>query len=1765
MLPACQTALILLAGKTKNPLWGLLALPWPVKGMGLRFCLLPGKAQACVDGALRALYRRFVSKKHLLSWVTADQAEGEGGLPLSCLFFQAGAGILLMLLSLWGGVFWPGVLGGALWAAGVLVHPWMDAPADRKKPMTPAMEQEARALARETWRFFADTVGKDTRDLPPDNVQLDPRRGPALRTSPTNIGLYLLSCCAAREMGIITTREMADRLDRTLNSLQFLRRWRGHFYNWYDLSSGAPLAPFFVSTVDSGNLAGCLLCCAQLCRGRLNEMEKEKRTLPEKLDEVAREMDFAALYDEEAELFYVGWEEERRRPAAHYDTLASEARLTSFIAVMTGQAPYRHFRRLGRKTVRAGGGGALLSWGGTLFEYLMPALLLPQIPGTLLQTGCDAAVRAQIFAAGNRPFGISECGYYAFDPDMNYQYRAFGLPLLALSPDTAGQVTAPYASVLALPFFPRAAGDNILRMRRMGWADGHGFFEAADDTPGRVEGGTRLIKSHMAHHQGMILCALCNALTDFSLVRAFMKPPEARACAWLLWERPPRRYGRRVFLPRIQPSNADPGPLERPARPGLPLDAQLLSGGKTLWALTARGQGMLSWNGIALTRFDPQAGAQTGPQFYLRDAASGAFCRPALGGRAVFEAGAARYTAACGGVRVTLRCCVDPLTGAAVTQVRLENPGRANRQMEIVSFLEVALSRQRDDEAHPNFRDLGVRVEPLGSRGLTARRLAGGERDRDVPLLCHGAAGDIASLCRQGDRNLFLGREGTYARPEQLKKSSEACLLRTGDVIAPCLSLRAGVILPPGGEAQVYFYALACPPGEEKAFSCTPARGREAFSLAAVHSRMLLRQLNMDGRMLHLYQQILGAALFFDQPHQAAHGPAPLSCLWRLGVSGEYPVIALRLRGPGDQALIRHLLRAHAWMRLQGVKTDLVLLCPPEEDYRRPCRDEASALLDRSPDRGLLGAPGGVAVAQVSDGEAETIAGTARLYLTGGQPLGQQLSALRMPEGKAPSLRYSLPEPGETPEMASYNTFGGFARDGAYWVLRPAPSPWHQLVCGERFGTLLCEGGILHSYAGNSRLNRLTRLNPDVHRGLPSEEIHWIDENDRVYPLAAGPAVYAPGTAEYRTAPGDCQAALTVFAHGEKPLGARILTVRSKNGGVYRLKWLVRFALGERPDMTRCQAAGDAVWAENGDGGAAFAFLEGAVGRCLCGAAAFGPGEEESPCALNEESRGAGTVAVLEREVECKPRQTVKICMVLGAEKDRQAAGEMLEQFLRRGPGEEERAVRGMWSRRLSGLQLFAGDEKWERMINLWLPYQVWAARLLGRMGPYQAGGAIGFRDQLQDVLALLYTHPDYVRSHLLLCAAHQFPEGDVQHWWHAPAWGVRTRISDDRLFLPYVTARYVTVTGDESILTEEIPYLQSAPLTKEEQDRYENPPATAFAESLLAHCRRAIDSVALGVHGLPLMGGGDWNDGMNAVGGEKGESVWLGFFLALVLEAFAPLCPADVREQYGDLRRKLLTGAESAWTGQWYLRAWYDDGRPLGGPDTAPPRIDLISQCFAALAGAPRNKAREAVRRAVEILYDRDAGMVKLLDPPFSPEERAGYIGGYLPGVRENGGQYTHAVPWLILALCRLGESALAWEIAGAILPENHADTKEKTLKYRVEPYVLSGDVYAGENRGRGGWSWYTGSAAWLYTAVVTGLMGFEKQGDRARLRPCPGGGMEEFTLAYRFGTALYHFTAARDAVFPTLDGVRLEDGWAPLISDGRTHEARYPMPNST
>ncbi len=1716
LVPLSEMILMLVGALLQNPFLMLLGLPYPFRGLLRRLNTLPGKALTQLDAACRAVYRLFISKKNLLSWMTASQAESSMGLNIPSTAVMLASGLFMLILSLLPGGVLPALIPGALWLVSPLLVPFMDQPKRTLPELTEEEKESVRALCRDTWHFFEKHVHSRTFFLPPDNVQLSPEKGPVLRTSPTNIGLYLLSTLAAREMGFLTSAQMARRMLSTLETLEKMEKWQGHLYNWYDLNTLDPLPPKFVSTVDSGNLCGCLMACAQGVRAHLTEIGDGFHSLPERLDQLAKGMNFRKLYDPDLSLFFIGFDADANAHApSHYDLLASECRLTSFIAVMQRQVPLKHWFSLGRQTVRQGGGAALLSWGGTAFEYLMPLLLMPLYPHTLLHDGCMSAIRAQIAHGGNRPFGISESGYYAFDPDMQYQYRTFGLPSLSLSGKCGGPVVAPYASMLSLPFFPRAAIRNLKWMRRLSWYSEEGLYEAADYTPTRLEQMPRLVESHMAHHQGMILCAGCNLLTSFSLVRHFMQPAAARAYSYLLCE------GKQP-LPPLTPALPAPPPSARQSR-HFSLSAQsgnahALSGNGTCWLINHQGNGVLFSRDRLWTRFLPDA--PCGPQFYLRNVQTGACIRPQAQGNLLFENGCIRMPIHAFHTEGEMRFFVLPLNGHAVMDIQLCNRYTLDVEMEVISYLETVRTGYSEDAAHPHFRDLSILTEPFGDDGILCRRLS----DKAQPLLLHRLLGPVQSLRRQGDRLLFLGRNGTLEQPEQTTLPANNCRFRTGAVVAPCLSLRGLIRLRPGESIHLQFitaeYAL-----EADIPSNEPLMPEAALTLAAEKAAMTLQFLQIKTDALPLYQRMLGALCFGSLfPPEAGEAPS-LDFLWQHGISGQEPLCTVYLK-EADKPLIRHLLMFHALAEECGVHTMLLFICDEGmEKYLTPVQTAVREVQDS-----LKGSRERIVITTGKQPDATKLKGLSRLFLESGTPLADQLAAL-----PAPLHPVAVPSHGAAPmppPLTHPNPCGGFTEEGDYCIFALPPGPWHNLLIGQRFGTLACENAILHSFCDNSHLNRFTRKAADVHRPECTEIYTLSDDEGHAFSLTGGLCFHRPGVTEYHSLPFGVKAKLTLCSHPELPSGLRLITLQAEEDCTLTLTCTLHFArnshLHKRPGQQMILARNPSL------PGCSFVFMPD-----------------------GEETDTAGHTAVFRCFLSLRSRKSHSLPVYLGWAEQEEEAVCLAARLLQHSPAGFLRSTQVYWQQQLEKLLLF-GAAPWLCVyMNRWLPYQTLAARLLGRTGPYQDGGAFGFRDQLQDLLCCLHTQPETARNHLLLCAAHQFPEGDVQHWWHPPRTGVRTRISDDKLFLPFLTALYIQITGDEAILSEQVPFLLSPPLQENEHDRYETPEISRHTASLLEHCLLAISSVSPGPHGIPLMGSGDWNDGMDNV---EGESVWLGFFLCLVYRMFSPLCPPETAQKYMQKRTALLTALESAWTGQWYLRAWYKDGQPLAGPHTHPPRIDLITQAFACLAGAPRDHARQALSQAVQKLYKQEDSMVLLLDPPFTPVEKAGYIGHYVPGVRENGGQYTHAVPWLIMALCNVGESRLAWQMVRDILPLFHTDTEEKLRRYRLEPYVLCGDVYAGENRGRGGWSWYTGSAAWLYYAILTHLLGFEKRGNKVRLVPCPMENAEEFTLVYQWENTAFHLTASPDVPFATLDGEKLKDGWAALVPDHRTHEMRFP-----
>jgi cyclic beta-1,2-glucan synthetase len=1594
------------------------------------------------------------------------------------------------------------------------------------------------------------------------------------------------------------------------------------------------------------------LCC------RLEAAGREARALVTDLQECVAvcetelgAMDFGLLYDPRRHLFHIGFQvgEERLDPN-HYDLLASEARLASFVALSRGQIPQDHWLHLGRPLTRAGARLVLVSWSGTAFEYLMPSIWLRQAPGGLLQRSCRTAVREQIRYAGRRgvPWGISESGFYQFDAQENYQYRAFGLPTLGFKRGLGNDlVVAPYASLLALSHAPEQVHDNLKRLMGMGLSGRYGLFEAVDLTPSRLEAGEShaVVRSYMAHHQGMILLSIDNHLCNEAIVRRFHAAPEVKTVELLLHEGQPRR-------PPLERPRAEVPLPTRPRRPRLipwrcakdaPFpQAHVLSNGRFTSVITSTGGGVCTWRGVGLTpwRADPSLD-QDGLRIYVREEGTGDVWTVGRDPGSeddmeiVFRSHRADVRHRRGDLAAAFSLVVPPDDDLEIRHLHLTNGADRPRRLTVCSYAEVLLTEPVEGLRHPAFAKLFV--ESRFDRDLSAlcfrRRPRSAEEDA-CHLLHMLVLADISvDRWHESARDQFLGRGRTPRHPQALETARRPNGT-TGWTLDPVLAQAATFELPARGSVELAFVTIAAG-SEGELFTtarryCTLAAVERATDEARLAYEREVPRSRLDPVRLPHYQRLLSLLLYAHhalrpRPPTLASNRLGPSRLWGLSISGDLPILLVRIGNAEGTALLAELLVAHELWRRRGISIDLVVLNEERASYETSITDRIQALIDRAGAGPRLSRRGGVFVvhsAVLPPDERNLIQAAARVVLDGGMPLERQLEgalAVNPPLPLFQPVRSSTPDPSPTPplsrpqDLVFDNGLGGFSPDGREYVIQLEgdplpPAPWANVIANRELGFLTTEGGCGSTWSQNAGLNRITTWSNDPVTDPPAETLYLRDEESAAVwsptPLPArGPGAYqvrhSAGTSRYLHHSHQLRQHLRLFVAPDDPVKFFVLELENTSTMPRRLtvtlfvEWILgRTRSTDGPHVIpEFVAEGEVLLARN-PWNETFAqrvtFL--AASHRLHGLTAdrtefLGLGGDRAyPDGLRRVGLSGAVVAgrdpcgVLQVHVDLPARGKTRIHFILGQTDSRAAALNLARRY--RDPGSVERAweeTRASWDELLGAVSVKTPDPALDLLVNRWLLYQALASRLWGRTGLYQSSGAFGFRDQLQDALALVHVRPDLLRELILEAAAHQFPEGDVLHWWHPGGeQGLRSRCSDDLLWLPYAAAHYVSTTGDRTILDEPVHFLAGEPLRDGELERYGAFPASESRESLYRHCLAAIRrGSTAGTRGLPLFGAGDWNDGMNRVGADgKGESVWLGWFLHAVLTGFAPLCEGQgdaelarsLREQAQTLAKAI---EQNGWDGAWYARGFFDDGSPLGSASSEECRIDAIAQAWAVISGAgdPR-RAQMALDNAWEQLVRPDDGIVCLLTPPFehSPQE-PGYIKAYAPGVRENGGQYTHAAVWLAWAFAARGDSARAYEILRLLTPVRHADSPQAVATYRVEPYVVAADVYAvSPHVGRGGWTWYTGSAAWFYRLAVEAILGLRREDGKLRISPCIPSDWPGFEAIVRQGSTSYRICventgSSNEVTEVECDGVPLEEALVPLLDDGKDHEIRIRL----
>ncbi len=1986
---------------------------------------LPFEAFINLHAILLTLWRLFISRKNFLQWTPYSDYQHHKKTVLNTyrkVWFPSALSIVLFVyLSMYSPV--------TLALSFPLLIAWLAAPLiiwyisrltpQKKVELDFSQNFYLRTVARKIWAFFETFVTSTDNWLPPDNYQEQPVERIAHRTSPTNIGLAILSYLTAKDFGYLTNSDFIERTSRTFNTLTKLEKYRGHLYNWYDTVSLNPLIPKYISTVDSGNFVGHILIVKQslinlreekiiqanLFEGlldavvifiektsnnsivkkfkkqvesfrsrfdnpsslviylndlitdfgkilveldlepddeddlwsqkietHLNAIKDEVHNFlpclslappPEKfkhlfvdvsmsptlyqvakleelllqkitacyhidnspednawldafrsaITESARRaketllrinslimkcnefstIEYDFLFDKTQQLLSIGFNvDEHRNDSSFYDLLASEARVTTFIGIAQGKLPQQSWFSLGRKLTHEGTTPVLLSWSGSMFEYLMPILVMPSYDNTLLDETNKGIVQKQIEYGRKRgvPWGISESGYNLLDANLNYQYRAFGVPGLGFKRGLGEDlVIAPYATVMALMVAPEQAYDNMVKLKEAGFEGLYGFYEAIDYTPSRLPRRTShtIIKSFMAHHQGMSFLSISYLLLNKPMQRRFEADLQLRSSLLLLQERVPRIVS--YYAPSIHKADINVplggGESIRVINtPHTPIpEVQLLSNGRYHVMVTNAGGGYSRWKNIAITRWREDCTCDNWGAFcYIRDidnndtwsAAFQPILKHSDNYEAVFSQGRAEFRRRDSAIDTHTEIVVSPEDDIELRRVHITNRSRKRKLIELTSYAEVVLASPIADELHPAFSNLFVQTEINESRHAiicTRRPRSVEEHNPWMFHLMKVHNAEIQQITYETSRDKFIGRGNTVNNPKALNYS-DGLPGNSGSVLDPIVSIQYRIYLEPYQSATAdMIFGI----GETKDL-CYNLIGKyqdrniasRGFELAWTHSHVILKQINAIEADAQLYNKMAASIIYANaslrtDPANIIKNQRGQSGLWSYGISGDLPIILLQIEDIENIELVRQLIQAHAYWSLKGLQTDLVIWNNDHGSYRQLLQDRIHGLVAPGLSGNLKDQPGGIfirSVDQISNEDRILFQSVAHVVISDSLgSLEEQIYRTIKVKSSIPyftptkfyaSLDTDPPVDSNPKELQFFNGLGGFSKEGHEYIIittanQRTPAPWINVLSNPQFGTIVSESGQSYTWIDNAHEMRLTPWNNDPITDLTGEAFYIRDEESGKFwsptslPCSSNSPYIAKhgfGYSVFEHWEDGIKSEMTVFVDAEEPIKFIIIKIKNNSGRPRHLSvtGYMEWVLGDirskslMHTITEMDQRSGAILAGNSynvefESRIVFFDTDDTTRTFTTDRSEFlgRNGTVKNPDAMNRVrlsgKRGAALdpCGAIQVAIELYDGGTREVIFRIGAGRNEEETLALIKKFS--GSEAAQNAlekVKKFWKYSLTTLQVQTPDLATNLLANGWLNYQTLSSRIWARTGFYQSGGAFGFRDQLQDVLSLVYLQPSIVKEQILLCASRQFIEGDVQHWWHPPKGrGVRTTCSDDFLWLPYVTAKYINITGDDGILNESVPFLEGRLLNAGEESYYDLPIRSDKAATIYEHCVKTIEhGLRFGVHGLPLMGSGDWNDGMDKVGNKgQGESVWLAFFLYNVLMNFSEIATLKKDAKFEEVCKQSAATlkaniSKNAWDGEWYRRAYFDDGTSLGSKENEECKIDSIAQSWSVLSGGGDNgHSHIAMQSAAKYLVRKEDGIIQLFDPPFDKSAlNPGYIKGYVPGVRENGGQYTHAAIWLIMAFAALGDKERTWELLKMINPINRGGDPQKIAIYKVEPYVIAADVYAEpNNKGRGGWTWYTGSAGWMYQLVLESFIGFKRKGNLLYFKPCFPDEWQSIKINYRYMDTDYDIELKKlqgsEQNKLTVDGEQQTDNFFTLINDEVTHRVEF------
>jgi cyclic beta-1,2-glucan synthetase len=1753
----------------------------------LQIAFLPYEMLKNLDSIIRSIYR-MNTKTKLLEWVTAEDGEKKSKTDLNSHIKEMAINPILGILLLFFGVNIYKLI-GIIWIIAPVLAWYISLDKNLKYEISEKDRRYLNEAGKRTWNFFEEYITEENNYLMPDNYQEDRTKKIVNRTSSTNIGLELLAVISAYDLEYINFKKCTELLNKIIGTIVGLSKWNGHLYNWYNIKTLMPLLPRYISTVDSGNFVGYLYIVKEFLIENKNKGDFDN--LIETVTELINNTDFSKLYSEKNKLLSIGYNlEENKLSDSYYDFLASEARQASLVAIAKRDVPIKHWNNLSRTLTSLNGYKGLVSWTGTAFEYMMPNVNLQRYKGSLLDEASKFAVMSQIEYAKKLgiPWGISESAFNLRDLNNNYQYRAFGIPWLGLKRGLEEDIViSPYSTFLSLEDAKDVAIENLRVIENEGGLGKYGFYEAIDYTPSRVKNSRKaVVKTYMAHHQGLILLSVNNMLNNNILRQRFNSNPEIEATNILLQERMPiqmiitkekkekivknKNVNSNVYLERV---------IESPSKKYKNIN--VISNEKYKITIDDFGNSISQYEDLMVNNYKNTSELKQGINFYIRNVKTKKITDTRENSKVVFSPDKAKFIKKENNLKIEEIVCLDPNKAIEIRRIEIENLGNSEEVLELIADFEPSLSGKMEEYSHPAFNKLFMKFGYGNENIIFEKRDRNLKSPKYLATTLYTENEQIVNFEYEIDKEKYLGREN-LGMPQMIKYQ-KAFSKEIVQVTDPIIAMKRTIKIRAKEVANINFLISVSENREEAIENLENIKSEEeiirTLNIARARSEEEGKYLQVDGEKINIYAKLLKYILNKNPMKKSKFiEDAHIDSLWKYGISGDNPIVLVKIKNVEDIYALEEMICAYEYYRAKRIFMDLIILNQEIDVYERFVRESINELILNKQLEFLKNINGGIFILnkdEVLKEDLEIIEFKSELIINtkfGG--LEAHIKDLEEKEIRNDKIKRDKNSntnmeiyPLKKEELLYDNSYGGFSPDGKEYIIyknyeNKLPSVWCNILCNKFFGTVVTDNLGGYTWSRNSRLNRLTAWNNDRILDVPSEIFYIKDEDNKaVWTLNSGVIpnknyyyiTHGFGYSKFKNTNDNFNQELEVFVPNNENL--KIYKFRMKNlineERKVKLVVYIKTVLGEDEFLSNgnlcVQKVRNILYVKN-------TFMEDNFKNKKVFVTSnlkinsftgekenfFGEGDILDPDALylnlnNSSGSGKNSCIGIEFILKFNKFEDKNFNIIFGEANNCEEVGKLSDKYQNQEIVEEElEKTKLNWNEILNTINVRTPVDSLNIMMNGWLVYQTLTSRILGRTGYYQSGGAFGFRDQLQDTLGIKYIDSNYLKEQIINSARHQFIEGDVLHWWHNETKrGIRTKFSDDLLWLVYAVIEYINFENDDSILDEKIEYLKGEPLSENEDERYNLYYASSEKESLFDHCTRAIKNVTdKGIEPFPKIGTGDWNDGFSSVGNKgKGESIWLGFFLYDILNKFIPICErrnrTDLVAEYTEYKEKLKRNLNTkGWDGRWFKRAITDEGEEIGSMNSEECRIDSIAQSWSVISDAGDNdKKFIAMQEAENYLVDIENRIIKLFDPPFEKSVlNPGYIKSYPPGIRENGGQYTHAACWLVIAETLLGFGDKANLFAEIMNPIEHSKNKEEAKRFKLEPYILEADLYSNKDLlGRGGWNWYTGSSSWYYKAILEYILGLKIEKGYLKIEPCISNKWREYEINYKYKTSIY------------------------------------------